>query len=263
MAVALLIIISLITVGSAYFFGQSWIPPLASAHGANIDHQFKLDLIVMGVVFFATQLALGLFVWKFRARDAKASSGPIAEPSARVELMWMAIALALFLGTNFVGATLWAKAGITGESSAKSPVQVEVNAVQFQWYFRYPGADGKFGRTDTKLQDASEGNPLGLDRNDPAAKDDVVTSVMFLPENREAELTLRAQDVIHSFFVPEFRVKQDAVPGQTIRIHFVPTMMGDFDIACAELCGLGHYRMNAKLKVVSEDEFKKMQQQPK
>src|SRR5437879_4802997 len=106
MALALLLVLSIITGISVYFFGQSWIPPLASVHGAYIDHQFRLDLIVMGVVFFATQLALGLFVWKFRERGAKVRAGAVAEPSARVELMWMATALALFLGTNFIGATI-------------------------------------------------------------------------------------------------------------------------------------------------------------
>jgi cytochrome c oxidase subunit 2 len=174
----------------------------------------------------------------------------------------MALAALLFLGTNFIGSALWADGRIQGTSSAKNSVQVEVDAVQFQWYFRYPGPDGKFGRTRPELQDASEGNPLGIDRTDPDSKDDIVSTTLILPTNRNVDLTLRAQDVIHSFFVPAFRVKQDAVPGQVIKIHFTPTRAGEFDIACAELCGLGHYRMSAKLKVLSEVEFQKSMSKP-
>ncbi|MBV9609931.1 MAG: cytochrome C oxidase subunit II, partial [Acidobacteria bacterium] len=122
---------------------------------------------------------------------------------------------------------------------------------------RYPGPDGKFGRTKPDLEDASVGNAVGLDPDDPASKDDLVTGTMYLPVNREADLTLRAEDVIHSFFVPAMRFKQDAVPGLMIHMHFTPTKIGDYEIACAELCGLGHYKMHGILKVVSQDDFDK------
>jgi cytochrome c oxidase subunit 2 len=235
---------------------------LASSQGAHVDHQFKLNMVVLGIVFIATQLALGWFVWKFRDRRTNSNSGSTVEASARTELIWMALAALLFLGTNFIGSALWANARIQGAAAEKSAVHVEVDAVQFQWYFRYPGPDGKFGRTRPELQDASEGNPLGIDRGDPDSKDDIVTSTLVLPANRNVDLTLKAQDVIHSFFVPAFRVKQDAVPGQLIKIHFTPTRTGEFDIACAELCGLGHYKMNAKLKVLSEADFQKSLSKP-
>jgi cytochrome c oxidase subunit 2 len=254
MALALLIVLSVITLGSCYFFAQHWLPLLASTQGASIDHQFTLNLIVLGVVFIATQFALGLFVWKFRDRGQQRRNTQTTDARLRTEFIWMAIAAVLFLGTNFIGATLWADR-IQGHSTSKGAVQVEVDAVQFRWYFRYPGPDGKFGRTRPELQDASEGNPLGIDRSDPNSKDDMVTTSLFLPADRDADLTLRAQDVIHSFFVPAFRVKQDAVPGQVISIHFTPTRAGEYDIACAELCGLGHYKMNAKLKVLPESQF--------
>src|SRR5204863_7440235 len=98
---------------------------------------------------------------------------------------------------------------------------------------------------------------LGLDTHDPASKDDVVSGVMVVPVNREIEVILRAQDVIHSFFVPSMRFKQDAVPGLAIHMHFTPVETGDYEIACAELCGRGHYKMHGMLKVVSQDEFDK------
>src|SRR5437762_11568466 len=113
--------------------------------------------------------------------------------------------------------------------------------MQFAWYFRYTGPDGKLGSTDPKLIDPSLGNEaaIGLNTSDPAAKDDVVAGTMFLPVNREVDLTLRAVVVIHSFFVPYFRFQHDAVPGRAIHMHFTLTEIGDYEIACAELCGLG------------------------
>jgi cytochrome c oxidase subunit 2 len=131
--------------------------------------------------------------------------------------------------------------------------------MQFAWYFRYPGADGKFGATSPTLMDPSAGNEaaVGLDTSDAASKDDVVTGTMYLPVNRQVDLRLHAVDVIHSFFVPNMRFKQDAVPGLEIHMHFTPKEVGDYEIACAELCGLGHYKMHGMLKVVSQEDFDK------
>ena len=131
--------------------------------------------------------------------------------------------------------------------------------MQFAWYFRYPGPDGKFGASDPKLIDPSSGNEaaIGLDTTDPASKDDIVSGTMYLPVGREVDLRERAIDVIHSFYVPSMRFKQDAVPGLEIHMHFTPTEIGDYEIACAELCGLGHYKMHGMLKVVSQEDFDK------
>ncbi len=131
--------------------------------------------------------------------------------------------------------------------------------MQFAWYFRYPGADGKFGATKPELQDASAGGEgaIGLDTTDPASKDDVVTGTMYVPVNREVEVTLRAADVIHSFFIPAMRFKQDAVPGIAIHMHFTPITVGDYEIACSQLCGLGHYKMHGILKVVNQEDYDK------
>ena len=129
---------------------------------------------------------------------------------------------------------------------------VQVTGEQFAWNVHYAGPDGVFGRTDIKLLDL-QSNPLGLDRSDPAAKDDVTTlNQLYLPVNKPIIVRLRSKDVIHSFGVPEFRVKQDAIPGLTIPIWFVPTVTTaemrtrtgnaefQYQIACAQLCGLGH-----------------------
>jgi cytochrome c oxidase subunit 2 len=146
---------------------------------------------------------------------------------------------------------------------------VQVTGEQFAWNVHYAGLDGAFGRTDIKLIDA-QSNPLGLDRDDPAAKDDVTTlNQLYLPVNRPIVVKLKSKDVIHSFNVPEFRVKQDAVPGFTIPVWFVPNVTtaerrtragkpeSQYEIACAQLCGLGHYRMRGFVTVLSAPEFQK------
>jgi len=133
--------------------------------------------------------------------------------------------------------------------------QVEVTGMQFAWYFRYPGRDAKFGETKLALADAPGGNPLGVDPKDPYGTDDVVSSQLVLPAGREVDLTLKAQDVIHGFSVPEMRLKQNAVPGQTAHIHFTPTTPGTYAILCTQLCGLGHYRMQATMLVMPPEKF--------
>jgi cytochrome c oxidase subunit II len=127
---------------------------------------------------------------------------------------------------------------------------------QFAYYFRYPGADGKFGPVHTDKIDASIGNYFGLDRaNDNVSKDDVVSAELVLPENRPIDLFLTAQDVIHSFYVRELRVQQDMVPGMRIPVHFTATRAGKYEVVCTQLCGLGHYRMRAYVRVIPETEF--------
>ncbi|HXY10591.1 MAG TPA: cytochrome c oxidase subunit II [Terriglobales bacterium] len=258
MGLALLVIIWLITFVSTYFFVAQtwWLPHGASAAAPWIDHQFALTYVLMGIVFVAAQGGLGWLVW--RHRDG-ASSKPVeySHGNTTLELLWTTLTAILFVGLNLMGSHVWANERF--EPAAAGSVPIEVTGMQFAWYFRYPGPDGKYGRTDPKLMDPSAGNEaaLGLDTSDPAAKDDVVTGTLYLPVQREVDLTLRAVDVIHSFFVPALRFKQDTVPGLAIHMHFTPTEIGDYEIACAELCGLGHYKMHGMVHVVSQDDFDK------
>jgi cytochrome c oxidase subunit 2 len=258
MGLALLVIIWLITFFSTYFFAAKtwWLPHGASAAAPWIDHQFGLTYLLMGIVFVAAQGALGWLAWKYRDRPGAA---PVrySHGNATLEMLWTTLTAVLFIGLNLMGSHVWASERF--EPAQTGSVPVEVTGMQFAWYFRYPGPDGKYGRTDPKLMDPSAGNEaaVGLDSTDPAAKDDVVTGTMYLPVNREVDLTLRAVDVIHSFFIPSLRFKQDAVPGLAIHMHFTPTEVGDYEIPCAELCGLGHYKMHGMLHVVSQDEFDK------
>ncbi len=256
MGLALLLVIWLITLFSTYYFAiDKWgMLPLASAHGVALDRWFNVTYIVVGIVFLAAQLGLGWVVWNSRDRgdDRKVT---YSHGNTKLEVMWTVLTAVIFIGLNLAGSKIWAESRFQG--AAPGAVQVEVTGLQFAWYFRYPGPDGKFARTKPELADASVGNAVGIDDTDAAAKDDFVTGTLVLPANREAELTLRSQDVIHSLFIPAMRFKQDAVPGLMIKMHFTPTKTGDYEIACAELCGLGHYKMHGMLKVVSQEEYDK------
>jgi len=133
---------------------------------------------------------------------------------------------------------------------------VHVVGEQFAWNVHYPGPDGKFGRTSLKLVSAD--NPLGLDRTDPNAKDDITTiNQLNLPVDRPVLVHLSSKDVIHSFGLYEMRVKQDAIPGMQIPVWFVPNRVGDYEITCSQLCGLGHFRMRGFVTVQSAADFQK------
>jgi cytochrome c oxidase subunit 2 len=136
-------------------------------------------------------------------------------------------------------------------------LQIEAWGEQFQWYFRYPGPDGRFGPVHFELMKDSTGNYLGLDpRHDPAARDDIITPALGVPVHRPVELILRSKDVIHSFFVPGLRLQQDVVPGTRIPLYFIAARTGRYDILCAQLCGIGHYNMHADLLVMTDAKFK-------
>jgi cytochrome c oxidase subunit 2 len=258
MGLVLLVVIWLITFISTYFFIAKtwWLPTGASAAAAGIDHHFSTTYILMGIVFVAAQVLLGFFAWKYRDRTA-ASPVRYSHGNNTLEIVWTVLTLILFVGLNLMSSSIWASERF--RSAEPGALQVEVTGMQFAWYFRYAGPDGKFGATKPELIDPSAGgeSAIGLDTTDPASKDDVVTGTMYAPVNREVEVILRAQDVIHSFFIPAMRFKQDAVPGLAIHMHFTPISAGDYEIACAELCGLGHYKMHGMIKVISQDEFDK------
>ena len=256
MGLALLVLIWLITFVSTYFFVAKtwWLPHGAAAAAAAIDRQFTVTFILMGIVFVAAQCALGYLVWKYRDQGAS-HAVTYSHGNAKLEVLWTALTAILFIGLNLAGSPIWAAERF--DPPKPGAVPVEVTGMQFAWYFRYPGPDGKFGITKPELEDPSAGGEaaLGLDTSDPASKDDIVTGIMEVPVGREVDVILRAHDVIHSFFVPAMRFKQDAVPGLAIHMHFTPTEAGSYEIACAELCGLGHYKMHGILKVVSQNEF--------
>lgn len=149
---------------------------------------------------------------------------------------------------------IWFTQTVPPETTDPSAVVVRVVAEQFAWHMHYPGADRRFGETSASL--VSPANPVGLDRSSPNGADDLVTlNDLHLPIDRRVMIQLSSKDVIHSFGVPAMRVKQDATPGFLSPVWFTPTVAGRFDIACSQLCGLGHFHMKAIITVQSEAEF--------
>jgi cytochrome c oxidase subunit 2 len=253
-ALAFAVFLVLMTGVTVYIFMAKiwWFPPAINDIGHEIDAQFARTFLITGVVFVAAQLGLALAIFKFRDRGQKAS---YFEGNNTMEIVWTIATVVLFVGLGLYARNAWAEVHFMG--AAPGALQIEVTGQQFVWNFRYAGPDGKFGREKPELVSASTGNPVGLDPTDPASKDDIVSPVIVVPAGREVELTIRSQDVTHSFFVRELRLKQDAVPGMEIHMHFTANDPGDYEIVCAQLCGLGHYRMHSVLTVMAETDFEK------
>jgi cytochrome c oxidase subunit 2 len=226
-----------------------WLPAAGSAHAAALDavltsvHAHMLLIFAVWVAVFAVALV------KFRRG---------AHPDARqqgVRGLWPALAIGgIIVGDVIILATqalpAWSER-MTAPPAGVTPVEVHISAEQFAWNIHYPGPDRVFGRTNQALVSAS--NPVGIDRDDPAAVDDIgLLNVLMLPVNRTAVIQLMSRDVIHSFTLNEMRVKQDVNPGMTARVWFTPIATGDWDIACSQLCGLGHYRMRGEYHVVDQ-----------
>jgi len=224
------------------------LPVDAAAHGAALDDHLKLNLVIaLALLTLAHVLLLvGVMVRRRAAR-------PIHKLTLEYLPLALLVCLFAFLGVR--ANELWAAQRYTGASLGA--MQVEVTGMQFAWYFRYPGKDATFGKTKLELVSAADGNPVGLDMHDAAAKDDVVTSALVLPAGREVDLTLRSLDVMHGFAVPELRLKQNAVPGTVAHVHFTAMKPGVYAILCTQVCGLGHYRMSSTVRVLPEDAFAK------
>ncbi len=258
---ALAVIIWILTLGSVsiFFVKQWWFPAAISSHAAALDRQFLITIIVVGISFTAAQVALGYMVWKYRERPAN-DRAVYTHGSNRLEVIWTIVTAIIFIGLAVMGQSVWASLHF-----AKAPAgsfQVEVVAQQFQWNFHYAGHDGVFGRTDPSLIDDSALNFIGLDETDPNAKDDQTHSVIAIPVNRPVELILRSKDVIHNFWVPQLRFKQDLVPGMAIRVHFTANQTGKYELACAELCGQLHFKMKSYMLVLPEAEHQALMALP-
>ncbi|HSM86512.1 MAG TPA: hypothetical protein VLT16_10190 [Candidatus Limnocylindrales bacterium] len=252
MAIALLLALFLVTLACIYLFVVHpwWFPVGVSGYAASVDHEFHTAFWLLGSLFIASQLLLMVVLLRGR-RKKRATYYP---GNWRAEVGWTVAVAALFVWFHLSGGRLWSRMML--HQPDKGAIPVEVTGAQFQWYFRYPGKDGKFGRVDAqKFAKPEEGNPLGIDPQDPAGQDDIVSTALVLPVNHDVELDLHAQDVIHSLFIPAMRFKQDAVPGMYIRTHLRPTQTGNYEVACAELCGIGHYRMRALVRVLSDEQF--------
>src|ERR1700691_284335 len=233
------------------FASGKFSPPAAITEaGRAIDHQYDMTLAVTAVVFILSQLGLAFVVFQYRDRGQRVQ---FSHGNNTLELLWTSLTAIMFVGLGLLGGKAWANGRIWSDTS--NPIQIEVTESQFVFNFRYPGPDGKFGRLDPKQINNSMGNPIGIDSSDPAGADDLVLPTMTVPVDREVELLLRGQDVIHSFFVRELRLQQDAVPGLITPLRFKAEKIGHYEIVCTQLCGLGHSNMHSYLDVVSQADF--------
>jgi cytochrome c oxidase subunit 2 len=230
--------------------GRWWFPASISEHGPAYDQQFLLTIIVVGVAFVAAQVALGYAVWRF-ADTGQGTRAVYSHGNNRMEILWTAITAAIFITVALLGQRVWWNLHMV--EAPASAAQVKVMAQQFQWNFHYPGPDGVFGRTrPEKISDESI-NYIGLD---------TVTQTLVTRANAPVQLTLAARDVTHSFWVPQLRFKQDAVPGLDVKVHFTPQQAGQYEIACAELCGQQHYKMRSYMLVLPAAEYDELVAMP-
>jgi cytochrome c oxidase subunit 2 len=228
-----------------------WLPPNAVAHGFAVDHLLRWNLAALTSLFLVAHILIVIVL--LRRRRAAAIVKHTIPASWQVESVPLILLCMMYLVMAVTAQRLWARNRFEG--AAPASMQVEVTGRQFQWYFRYPGADAEFGRIDPSLIRPAEGNPLGLVPDDEHGQDDIVASELVLPVDREVDLSIRAQDVIHGLFIPAMRMKQNAVPGLLLHVHFTPVVIGTYPILCTQVCGLGHNRMQARLRVVSTQDF--------
>jgi cytochrome c oxidase subunit 2 len=239
-------------------FLAHYMPVNASEHGAGVDALNSWVHVLMLVLFVGWGLYFLYVLKRFSAKNnPKASyTGTTSHFSTYVEAGVAVLEVILLVGFSIPMWYQWAKR----PDSKVAPLEIRVVAEQFAWNIHYPGKDGIFGRTDVSLVNPS--NPLGLDPTDPHGKDDINSlNQLHVEINRPVIVHVTSKDVIHSFKLPVMRSEQDAIPGQDIPIHFTPILSNDdgkiWEIACAQLCGLGHYRMRGQLFVHSKAEYDK------
>jgi cytochrome c oxidase subunit 2 len=233
-AIALLLIVAATVV--FHVVTPWWSTPLASNWGA-MDDTMTITVVVTGIFFVVINLFLVYTLWRFRhRRDARAAYEP---ENKRLE-RWL-------IGVTTVGIVALLAPGLVVYARYVDPPQeakeLEVLAQQWQWRFRLPGADGAMGGSDVRF--VSGDNPFGLDPSDPKAQDDVLVGAneVHLPLGQPVKVLMRSHDVLHDFFVPNFRARMNIVPGQVSWFWFTPTRAGRFEAMCAQLCGVGHPAM--------------------
>jgi cytochrome c oxidase subunit 2 len=204
------------------------LPENVSTYGGQIDGLFHLILWITGTIFVVVELLLLFFLFRYRYREGRVPH--YTHGSNRLEVLWTIVPAVICVVLALMSRRSWAE---IKQNMPRDAMNIEVTAEQFAWNIRYPGPDGKLETAD-----------------------DIVTlNQLHFPVGRAVIVTLHSKDVIHSFFLPEFRVKQDAVPGMSTRIWFEATRVGHWEIACAELCGLGHFRMKGFVTVETPEEF--------
>jgi cytochrome c oxidase subunit 2 len=247
---ALAVVIFLLVIGSIVFhFASPWWFTDIAADWGSIDFTINLTFWVTGFVFIAVNLFLAYCVYRFRQKDGHKA---VYEPENHKLEMGLSVFTTIGVVAMLApGLFVWA----TFVSVPDEATEYEVLAQQWQWQFRYPGADGQLGFADTQL--VTESNPFGVNPEDPRGQDDVIVNSpnMHLAVNKPVKALLRSNDTLHNYTVPQFRVKMDLVPGLVSYLWFDPEREGTYDIMCEELCGIGHFIMRGSVTVESQEEF--------
>ncbi|SFG63240.1 cytochrome c oxidase subunit II [Pedobacter insulae] len=244
--------------------GNMLLPEAASVHGVKIDEMLNITLIITTIVFVATHIVLFAFAYMYRYnKERKAYYYP---HNNTLERVWTVIPAIVLTFLVLMGFLTWRSIFYKIEDPNNKPISIEVTSSQFQWDVRYPGADGVVGRKNYKLITAI--NALGIDFNDKNSMDDQVADEIVLPVNKPVRFSLVSKDVIHSFYMPHFRVQLNTVPGMTSYFEFTPTITTaemkvktndpsfKYLLLCAKICGTNHYNMQKAVRVVSEQEYK-------
>ena len=228
------------------------LPPNASEHGYQIDHILEFSHWFMGALFLGWSLFFIFVLFRFHKSRHPAADheGVKSGISTHLEFSVVLIEAVLLIGFAI---PLWAKR-VNQFPDTKDAILVHAVGQQFNWTFHLPGPDGEFGRRNIEL--VTNSNPLGLDPNDPAGKDDIVVpGELHAPIDRPLIIELSSKDVIHNFALPAMRIAQDAIPGSLIPMWFRPIKTGTYEVICGQLCGLGHYSMKGTLVVDSPADY--------
>ena len=248
MAVALILL--LVAIGSVVFHLLSpwWWTPIAT-NWSYIDDTINITFWITGFVFVAVVAFMAYCVFRFHHKEGRQAA---YNPENKKLEWWLSI------GTGIGVAAMLAPGLVVWHQFVTVPAdatEIEVMGQQWQWSFRLPGKDGRLGTTD--VRNISSDNPMGLNRDDPYGQDDIVidNGDLHLPVGKPVKVLLRSVDVLHDFYVPEFRAKMDMVPGMVTYFWIKPIRTGTFDVLCAELCGAAHYQMRAKVIVEEESAY--------
>lgn len=244
--------------------GAMLLPEAASEHGKSIDMMFNITLIITTIVFVLTHIALFLFGYFYKA-DGKRKAYYYPHNNL-IEKIWTFIPALVLVILVSMGFVTWRSIFFKIEDPKNKPLNIEVTSSQFQWDVRYPGADGVVGLKNYKLITAI--NALGIDFKDKNSMDDQLADEIVIPVNKPVRFILTSKDVIHSFYMPHFRVQLNTVPGMTSYFEFTPTITTDqmktktndpsfkYILLCSKICGANHFNMQKVVRVVSQQEYK-------
>lgn len=242
-------------------YGPLMLPVSASEHGAKIDELMNINWIVLFITFLITQSLLFYFAFKYKFNKNRRSF--YFHDNNKLEAIWTIIPTIVLAALIITGLREWNE--ITNKADRMEGIKIQIYAKQFDFTARYAGADKSLARTNFRL--INDVNPLGVDSSDKYAADDIISKELVMPKGAEIELVINSRDVIHSVYLPHFRVQMNAVPGMTTRFSFKPTMTTaemqketknpkfEYVMLCNKVCGVAHYNMKMPVRVVEMDEY--------